>query len=318
MPSTANTSIASPAENGRDDRFLSASVIDDPVRYRRWRADKLKRARRCLAQPVVEIDDPAHLTAAEWSALRERVEAVNFALYRTAAAFDHAALKRLCRQAGLARLAANPFAEASGISEIRAAARGESRRAYIPYSDRALDWHTDGYYHPPGRPINGFALHTLRAAPRGGENQLLDHELLYLLLRDRVPALVACLFVDDVLTIPPGAEADGSRRPAQTGPVFWVCGGRLRMRFTLRRRHVCWKESPQVRAVLAEIKSILNDPDSPFVLTRRLRAGEGVICNNVLHNRAAFTAPADGQPGRLVLRARFYDRIGFDGASGGA
>ena len=318
MSAAPNPRVAAPAENRGNDRFLSASVIADPVRYRRWRADKLKRARGCLAQPVVEVGDPAHLTAAELSALRERVEAVNFALYRTAAAFDHLALKRLCRQAGLARLVANPFAEASGISEIRAAARGQSRRAYIPYSNRALDWHTDGYYHPPGRPINGFALHTVRAAPRGGANQLLDHEILYLLLRDRAPALAACLFADDVLTIPPGTGADGARRPAQTGPVFWVCGGRLQMRFTLRQRHICWKESPQVRAVLAEIKSILNDPDSPLVLTRRLRAGEGIICNNVLHNRAAFTVPADGQPGRLVLRARFYDRIGFNGEGGGA
>jgi len=317
MPAAPNTPVAIPAEHGND-RVLSAPVIADPVRYRRWRADKLKRARRCLAQPVVEVGDPAHLTAAELSALRERVEAVNFALYRTAAAFSHLALKRLCRQVGLARLVANPFAEASGISEIRAAARGESRRAYIPYSNRALDWHTDGYYHPPGRPIGGFALHTVRPAPRGGENRLLDHEMLYLLLRDRAPVLAACLFADDVLTIPPGTEADGSPRPAHTGPVFWMCGGRLQMRFTLRRRHIGWKQSPQVRSALAEIKAILNDPDSPFTLTRRLRAGEGIICNNVLHNRAAFTVPADGQPGRLVLRARFYDRIGFNGESGGA
>jgi hypothetical protein len=38
-----------------------------------------------------------------------------------------------------------------------------------------------------------------------------------------------------------------------------------------------------------------------------LQAGEGLISNNVLHNRTAFE---DG-PGhrRLIYRARFYDRI---------
>jgi len=297
----------------RGERFLTAAVVADPVRYRRWRAGKLARARRCLAWPPVDIGDPLRLTGAELSALRARVEAVNFALYRTAAEFDHAALKRLCRQAGLARLALNPFAAASGISEICAAnsdSAADARRAYIPYTDRALAWHTDGYYNPPARRIRAFALHTLRAAPSGGENQLLDHEILYLLLRDRDPELAASLFAADALTIPPGIDADGAR-PAAAGPVFWFAGGRLQMRLTLRPRHAQWK-SPQARAAAAEIKAILAAPDAPFVVTRRLRAGEGILCNNVPHNRAAFTQPGGGRPGRLVLRARFYERIRID------
>lgn len=328
---TANASSAERSDGG--ERFLTAAVVADPVRYRRWRAGKLARARRCLAQPPVDIADPARLTGAELAALRARVEAVNFAFYRIAGgALDHAALKLLCRQAGLARLAVNPFAAASGISEIcvtgRDSAAGDdaaaaknnapARRAYIPYTDRALAWHTDGYYNPPARRIHAFALHTLRAAPSGGENQLLDHEILYLLLRDRDPALAACLFAADALSIPPGIEAGKTggatgdktveARPAQTGPVFYFAGDRLQMRLTLRPRHAHW-QSPQARTAVAEIKAILAAPETPLVVTRRLRAGEGILCNNVPHNRAAFAGPRAGRPGRLVLRARFYERI---------
>ncbi|MDD9883549.1 MAG: TauD/TfdA family dioxygenase [Gammaproteobacteria bacterium] len=336
---TVKPSPADRADRAADARFLSPAVIADPAGYRRWRADKLARARRWAAQSPVDIADPARLTAAELAALRARVEAVNFALYRVAgaaAAVDHAALKRLCRQVGLTRLATNPFSAPSGISEI-CVADGDAGEAtvaggttgtvatdnagattgtvapaataarYIPYTDRALGWHTDGYYQPPQRRIRAFALHTLRAAPSGGENRLLDHEILYLLLRDRDPALAAGLFAEDALTIPPGLGAGGGARAAQTGPVFWFAAGRLQMRLTLRPRHAQWKAS--TRAAAADIKAILDDPESPFVTTRRLRAGEGILCNNIPHNRAAFTRPPAGQPGRLTLRARFYDCI---------
>ena len=297
---------------------LSPEVINDPAHYRRWRAQKLARVGCWLGAPIVEIQDPAHLGQAELAALGERVAAMNFALYRCHSDGDvsHRAFLALCRQVGLDRLAANPLSHdmpqgASGVSEIRVG--DDAQRAYIPYSNRALNWHTDGYYNPPAERVNGFAMHTIRPAAGGGENRFLDHEILYLLLRDRDPALAACLFSDDVMTIPPNAQTGGRKsmtRPAQTGPVFLLSGGRLQMRFTLRARHIHWKPSRPVRAALAEIRAILDDADNPFVVTRRFAAGEGVISNNVLHNRTAFDDAAGEKSKRLVLRARFYNPIG--------
>ncbi|MGI9310344.1 MAG: TauD/TfdA family dioxygenase [bacterium] len=294
---------------------LDAATIADPSRYRRWRARKLSDARRALARPVVEIRDPSRLAATELAALRAQVAAINFALYRiadadadtdarNADALGHGALKRLCRQVGLTELARNPFAHRSGVSEIRAASRG-ARRGYIPYTDRALNWHTDGYYNAPQQRIEAFAMHTVRAAPAGGENRLLDPEILYLLLRDRDAVAAAELFAPDALRVPPGTDADGGARPAHGGPVLsFGADRRLRMRCTLRRRHVEWKSI----AARGAIESILADDANPFILTRRLAAGEGIISNNVLHHRAAFAAPP-GTRGRLVLRARFHQRI---------
>jgi hypothetical protein len=49
--------------------------------------------------------------------------------------------------------------------------------------------------------------------------------------------------------------------------------------------------------------------DSPCTVSYRLRAGQGIICNNVLHSRTAFTDAADSGRGRLLYRARYHDRI---------
>jgi hypothetical protein len=38
-----------------------------------------------------------------------------------------------------------------------------------------------------------------------------------------------------------------------------------------------------------------------------MKAGEGVICNNVLHNRTAFE---DNENKRLLYRARYYNYLG--------
>ena len=315
QPAEQQPPAASRCGGGEHPFPLSPEVINDPAHYRRWRTQKLARVGCWLDAPIVEIQDPAHLGQAELAALGERVAAMNFALYRcrTDATVSHRAFLALCRQVGLDRLAANPLSQGvsngSGVSEIRVG--DDAQRAYIPYSNRALNWHTDGYYNPPAERINGFAMHTIRPAADGGENRFLDHEVLYLLLRDRDPALAACLFSDDVMTIPPNTPEDGNKkmtRPAQTGPVFLFTGGRLQMRFTLRARHIHWKPSRPVRAALAEIRAILDDADNPFIVTRRFAAGEGVISNNVLHNRTAFDDAA-GSRGRLVLRARFYNPI---------
>jgi hypothetical protein len=41
----------------------------------------------------------------------------------------------------------------------------------------------------------------------------------------------------------------------------------------------------------------------------KLGPGDGVICNNVLHDRIGFEAGSASEPGRLIYRIRSYDRI---------
>jgi alpha-ketoglutarate-dependent taurine dioxygenase len=78
------------------------------------------------------------------------------------------------------------------------------------------------------------------------------------------------------------------------------------MRYTARTRSVEWREDPATRAAVQRLNEILESA-APCVFTLRLAPGQGLVCNNVLHDRSSFTdAPGAG---RLVYRARYCDRI---------
>jgi hypothetical protein len=88
--------------------------------------------------------------------------------------------------------------------------------------------------------------------------------------------------------------------------VFSVdAGGRLHMRYTARTRSIEWKDDAATRAAVAALEALL--AESPCVLHARLDAGMGLVCNNVLHDRAAFVD--DPLRPRLLYRARYLDRV---------
>ena len=113
----------------------------------------------------------------------------------------------------------------------------------------------------------------------------------------------------DAMTIPPNTEA-GAERPASIGPVFAIdsMGGNLHMRYTARVRSILWRDDAATGAAVRFLEQLLAD-DSPSVFRYRLAAGEGLICNNVLHNRTAFSDNEQSGTRRLPYRARYYDRI---------
>ena len=88
-----------------------------------------------------------------------------------------------------------------------------SRAGYIPYSNRPLSWHTDGYYnfHGPSDCVKAMVLHCVRDAVEGGVNALLDHEIAYIRLRDRDPAFIEALTHPEAMTIPAGEDGYGAR-----------------------------------------------------------------------------------------------------------
>jgi hypothetical protein len=65
-------------------------------------------------------------------------------------------------QLGLHRLDGNWLADEDGISPIAVAPAGD-RPAFIPYTNRPIKWHTDGYYHPPDSQIRAMVLHCVRS-----------------------------------------------------------------------------------------------------------------------------------------------------------
>ena len=277
--------------------------------YRRWRDAKLAAAPRSGQDLAVDIGDPRSLTDGERRALLQRCAAANMAIYRsTCVEPDKGIVRAIARQLGLNRLDGNWLADEDGISPIAVAAPVGNRRAFIPYTDRPIQWHTDGYYQPPQRPVRAMLLHCVRSAGSGGENLLMDHEMAYIALRDAHPQCLQALMAPDAMTIPERHDDDGVARAEQSGPVFSVDAqdGFLHMRYTARTRSVVWKDDAATLAGAAFLRRLLQ-PDAPHVLRVRLEPGMGLVCNNVLHQRSGFVD--DPRCPRLLYRARYLDRI---------
>jgi len=282
---------------------------DDDRAYRDWRERKLSAYPAGVTALVVEVGDPRALTRAERAAMLDRCRAANMVVYAGGTrGLDKDLPRLLGAQFGLVSLDRNWLADEDGVSQVTVSGGG-SRGDFIPYTDRPIRWHTDGYYNPPERRIRAMVLHCVERAATGGENALLDHEIAYLQLRDEDPGHVRALMQDDAMTIPERTDDDGIARPAQSGPVFSVdpATGHLHMRYTARTRSIEWSPDPAVRAAVAALERLLATP-SPWIHRLTLSPGMGILCNNVLHDRTGFSdEPA--RP-RLILRARYHERIG--------
>ncbi|MBI4997883.1 MAG: TauD/TfdA family dioxygenase [Rhodocyclales bacterium] len=286
--------------------------LADRAAYAEWRQRKLDTAPRRLEDILVELGDPRRLTSAERDRLLALNASANMAVYagKTGRDPDKEIIRQLGAQLGLKTLDSHWLTDDDAISPISvrgAEVRGE-RREFIPYTDKPIRWHTDGYYNLPERTVRGLILHCVESAASGGENQLLDHEIAYLLLRDENPDFIRALSAPDAMTIPARTDDNGVARAEQPGPVFSVdAGGHLHMRYTARTVSIAWKDDAATQAAKAALERILATP-TPWTLHGRLEPGMGLVCNNVLHDRAGFSEAPDRR--RLLYRARYYERVG--------
>lgn len=277
--------------------------------YLRWRQHKIASHPRSVHDLIVDVADPRALTEVELVALQQRCAAANMAIYRSPLrSADKDIPRQLGQQLGLHRLDANWLADEDGISQVAVTTTEGGRGAFIPYTDRPIKWHTDGYYHNGSRRIQAMILHCVRAASEGGENAVMDPEMAYIAIRDANPDWVRALMAPDAMTIPERLDDEGVARSAQTGPVFSVdpdCGA-LHMRYTARTRSIEWKDDAMTRAAVEFLTQLLGC-GGPHVFRFRLEPGMGLVCNNVLHDRSGFVD--DPRQPRLLYRARYLDRI---------
>jgi alpha-ketoglutarate-dependent taurine dioxygenase len=289
----------------------SPFALENDEAYALWREAKLDDYPEDAAALRVEVDDPRALREPEQHNLLQLCRKTNMAIYvgRVASLADKQIPRRLGEQFGLTRLDSNLLADEDAVTSLQWAP-DKAGRGYIPYSNRRLLWHTDGYYNPPERRVRAFVLHCVSPAASGGENALLDPEIAYLRLRDENPEYIRALMAPDAMTIPANTEDDSENRPAQTGPVFSIdpATGSLHMRYTARTRSIEWKADAVTHNAVKAIERLLAE-GSPYVFRYRLAAGEGLLCNNVLHNRTEFADAVDKGVTRLIYRARYYDRI---------
>ncbi len=276
--------------------------------YREFRAARLDHYPVSAGDLVVEIGGLTDLDDDARASILACCGRANMAIYdcrdRTA---DREAIRTFAAHFGLQRLDHHLCATDDGVAELTVASEG-MRAGYVPYSDRSLSWHTDGYYNKESRRVYAVVLHCAQDAATGGETAVLDPEIAYIRLRDANPAFIEALEHPECMTIPANVGDQDVIRPAVCGPVFSYdhASGALHMRYSARRKNIRWRDDPMTTAAREFLSNLLADENGP-VLRFRLQPGQGLISNNVLHTRTAF---ADG-PGqkRFLYRARFFDRI---------
>jgi hypothetical protein len=282
--------------------------LDDDTAYQAWREHKLEQYPERVEDLIVEIKNPHQLTGAESEALHARCLKTNMAIYAgpTGSDPDKAIPKSLGKQFGLTKLDCNMGADDDGITALKVV-EGEWRGGYIPYTNRLIHWHTDGYYNTLEQQIRGLQLHCVSPAASGGENALLDHEIAYIHLRDNDPDYIRALMKPDAMTIPPNILDGKEIRPARSGPVFSVLeDGSLHMRYTARTRSIEWSPDPLTRSAIKTLEDFLGS-SSPYIYLATLQPGQGLISNNVLHDRSGFNN--DEKHTRQLYRLRYYQRI---------
>lgn len=282
--------------------------LDDDTAFRAWREARLEPYKSPVGVPVIAVRDIARLESAEHAALLASCRSMNMAIYQSGSPVDKSAIRALGRQFGLESLDMNLRADEDSITTLRVVEESAGTH-YIPYTNRPLNWHTDGYYNRPEEQVRGIVMHCVSTSASGGDNLFLDPEIAYLLMRDENPDYVRALMQPDAMTIPANIEAGVELRPAQSGPVFSVSArGALHMRYTARTRSVEWKDDRNTRLAAGFLSELLNS-DALYIVRHRLRAGQGIICNNVLHKREAFNDDAQSGQTRLLYRARYHERI---------
>lgn len=282
---------------------------DNETGYQSWRAQKLAGYPKQGSDLIVEVKDPAHLTDSEYAALWQRIAKTQMAIYATTLgeSEDKRPIVALAAQFGLTHLDANWLSDEDGITSLTPHDEdGQQRGEFIPYTHRPIRWHTDGYYNPRERRIWAMTLHCVRAADEGGINDLYDHELAYIALRDSNPDHIRALMMEDAMTIPAREDENGIARAAEPGPAFAVEEGQLHLRYTARTQSIAWKKDDATHAAVSAIEALLaSQPMGCYTL--RLEPGLGLICNNILHTRSGFTDRPEHR--RLLYRARYHDHL---------
>ena len=281
--------------------------LEEPDTYQAWRQQKLAQ-RPHIDELLVPVANPCDLSAAEAARIQDLCRRCNAAIYKVSDNYpstERELVQRLGLQFGLSRLDHNLRSDEDDITSLTV--REQQGNQYIPYTNRPLSWHTDGYYNSPTQQVRGFILHCAQPAAEGGENNLIDHELVYMRLRDENPAYIQALMHPEAMTIPPNIEAGQEIRAACSGPVFSIdaYSGSLHMRYSARKHNIVWRNDELTLAAANLITQILDIEELTYKY--RFKAGEGVICNNVLHKRSGFNDSADET--RLMYRARYFDRV---------
>lgn len=278
--------------------------LNNQTAYENWRDEKLDGYPDSAEKLIVEINNPLQLTKAEHNEIAKRCRKTNMTVYvsKEGDNADKYISLRMSEQFGLKFLDKNMGADDDGITSLQVS-NHPARKRYIPYTNKHIHWHTDGYYNQADQQIRALCLHCVRPAKEGGENALMDHEVAYIRLREENPEYIQALMSPNAMTIPENVKDGIMIRPDRTGPVFSVNDNKLHMRYTARARNVIWKPDAITLAAITALESLWHSND-PYIYRLTLQSGWGLISNNVLHDRSGFI-DSENKP-RLLYRLRYF------------
>ena len=156
--------------------------LTNEQQYQSWKADKLQNYPQSISELIVPIKNPFQLESNELAQLKQLLSKTNMAIYALSSTdFSQKSIPEVIgHQLGIRQLDKNECADNDSFTSIQVMQNG-LHNTYIPYSNKPLNWHTDGYYNKLNEQIYSMVLHCVRNASVGGVNQLLDFEIVYLL-----------------------------------------------------------------------------------------------------------------------------------------
>ena len=198
-------------------KMKSPFQIENETEYKEWRKKKLS------LYPVKKENlftkfDNKDLSNIGIDSLKKIIKKYNFASYEFNTKLTDANIQEFCSRLQLKDSISNLLANENDISNITDQSTVKEKKSgveYIPYTNKQLNWHTDGYYYPITDSVKSFLLHCENPAANGGQNILLDHEIIYIYLRDHNPDFIEILMQNNIMVV---GETD----------VFIQSGGHIR------------------------------------------------------------------------------------------
>jgi len=283
----------------------SPFILENETEYKNWRQTKLELYPLNISKFSIPLDIN-NFQKKDLDLIKFNMNKYNFALYNFKSELTNNELENFCTMLNLNNSISNLFSDSKNISDIKDHKDTNNNQIgeYIPYTNKPLNWHTDGYYYPLNNSVKSFLLHCVNPAHRGGENLLLDHEILYILIRDHNPSYIKILMENNIMGIP--RNKNNAESTNINGPVFFIDDEySLNMRFTSRQQNIVWKKSDIIDKIKKFIFNFV-ESDTKYITKILLKKNQGYIANNILHKREKFF---DNKNKRLLKRIRFSKKL---------
>ena len=279
------------------------NILDNPSDdYKRWADKKLAGFTNKIDNLLVEINNPLNISSAEKNQIIQIINANNMVFFSVnkQAPNMKEQIKSYASMLGMGDYELDSKSDIDGLTEIKIYEKSNQESGYIPYSDKPLNWHTDGYYNDRENSILSWLLYCVSPSENGGVNRYMDHEIAYILYNENYQN-IGKLMISDSYIIP---ENKSNGRVEIRNPVFSFEKQKLNMKFTMRGKNIIWNN--KIKDDVNDLKKIIENSHD-YHITHKLQSGQGIIANNVIHMRTAFTNSENNN--RLLYRLRSKKRV---------